>query len=103
MWRDAGSHFSGSLDPSAGSGRTVIVSTQPSSPSLAIAIGQILDDKYQVLDGLGEGAMGAVYSAWHRGLEQRVAIKVLRNEDEQYDSIARQRFQREARAAARIQ
>jgi len=83
--------------------RTALVSKLPSSPTAPIAIGQTLNDKYRVLDVLGEGAMGTVYSAWHVGLEQRVAVKLLRSEDEEYDAVARQRFQREARAAARIQ
>lgn len=73
-----------------------------SQPSPTVSIGQTLDDKYRVLDVLGEGGMGIVYSAWHLGLEQRVAVKVLRSEDPDYDAIARQRFQREARAAARL-
>lgn len=47
--------------------------------------------------------MGVVVSAWHLGLEQRVAIKLLLSHMRQADSSALERFQREARAAARIQ
>jgi serine/threonine-protein kinase len=51
---------------------------------------------------LGRGAMGVVFSARHLGLEQLVAIKLLSNETAQTDSVARERFVREARLAARI-
>lgn len=47
--------------------------------------------------------MGVVVSAWHTGLEQRVAIKLLLSHMRLSDGSALERFQREARAAARIQ
>jgi serine/threonine protein kinase len=71
--------------------------------SSPVALGQVIAGKYQVQGVLGEGGMGVVVSAWHLGLEQRVAIKLLLSHMRQSDSSALERFQREARAAARIQ
>ena len=51
---------------------------------------------------LGQGGMGAVYSALHEGLRQRFAIKVLLGDVAQ-NAEAVQRFMNEASAAASIQ
>lgn len=53
--------------------------------------GQRLDE-FEILDCLGQGGMGAVFSALDHNLNRRVAIKVLRTDDENH----RQRFEREA-------
>jgi eukaryotic-like serine/threonine-protein kinase len=63
--------------------------------------GQILAGKYRVERQLGAGGMGVVLAAVHIELEQRVAIKVLKRDLAESDSIA-ERFRREARAACRI-
>ncbi len=55
-------------------------------------------DRYAVVDFVGEGGMGVVYRAIDRQLRRTVAIKFLRSRDP--TEIAR--FQREARAQARI-
>src|SRR5437016_5508043 len=57
--------------------------------------------RYLVLERLGEGAMGAVYKAVHLLLDRLVALKVIRPELVGRPGMAR-RFQREARAAARL-
>jgi len=51
--------------------------------------------RYVRLDTLGAGGMGAVYSAWDRELQRRVALKILHTDD-------RERFLREAQALARL-
>src|SRR5438046_1858416 len=56
--------------------------------------------RYRVLAPLGAGGMGAVFKAEHRLMERQVALKVIR-EDLLHHPGARERFQREARAAAR--
>jgi serine/threonine protein kinase len=70
--------------------------------SSPVALGQVIANKYQVEGVLGEGGMGVVVSAWHMGLEQRVAIKLLLSHMRDQEGSALERFQREARAAARI-
>ncbi|HWB76239.1 MAG TPA: tetratricopeptide repeat protein, partial [Nannocystaceae bacterium] len=68
---------------------------EPASPA---AIG-----RFKVLDRLGGGGMGVVYSAWDPELERRVAIKLLRPElQSDGGSVGPARLQREAQAMARI-
>jgi WD40 repeat protein len=55
-------------------------------------------NRFGVLDKLGEGGMGVVYSAFDPELERRVAIKILRGSD----SGGVERLRREARAMARL-
>jgi serine/threonine protein kinase len=55
---------------------------------------------FRLLDRLGEGGMGVVYAAQDERLGRRVAIKMIRESSKA--SHARERFWREARAAARI-
>ena len=56
---------------------------------------------YRVLDRLGKGGMSHVFLAEHAVLGKRVAVKVL-SAGLRADSSARQRFVREARAAAAV-
>jgi serine/threonine-protein kinase len=68
---------------------------------IGTSVGDILLGKYRVDRVLGVGGMGAVVAAHHLKLDQTVAIKVLLPdvlEDEEVVS----RFEREARASARI-
>ncbi|MDX2019899.1 MAG: serine/threonine-protein kinase [Deltaproteobacteria bacterium] len=58
-------------------------------------------DKYQILEELGRGGMGAVFAAFHLGLKRKVAIKVL-HPDMAANPECRARFLREGEAAARI-
>ena len=55
---------------------------------------------FRLLSRLGEGGMGVVYAAQDERLGRRVAIKMIR--ETSAASSARERFWREARAAARI-
>jgi serine/threonine-protein kinase len=73
--------------------------TEQSEDSL---IGQTLDEKYRVERRLSAGGMGAVYRARHLLMDRPVAIKVL-HQRLLADESARARFQREARAAVRLQ
>lgn len=57
--------------------------------------------QYTLLDVLGEGGMGQVYSAWHRRLHRIDTLKVIRPERVR-SPIALERFLQEARAAAQI-
>ncbi|MGZ3408462.1 MAG: protein kinase domain-containing protein [Polyangia bacterium] len=65
-------------------------------------VGAVVDERWKVLDRLGEGGMGVVYRGERVKLGKRVAIKFL---DERAasspDTVAR--FDREARAISRLQ
>jgi len=65
-------------------------------------LGRTLDDKYRIEERLGVGGMGTVYRARHILIDRLVALKVL-NQRFVEDEAARIRFQREARAAGRLQ
>ncbi|MFT5050725.1 MAG: serine/threonine protein kinase/Tfp pilus assembly protein PilF [Chlamydiales bacterium] len=75
----------------AGSESTVIESLE----------GRILNDKYRVLEKIGQGSMGTVYRGEHIGLKKTVALKVL-HEDLHVGEETLQRFQREGIALGKI-
>lgn len=77
-------------------GRTI-----SASRPAALAVGEILEDKYQILCEIGRGAMGVVYEALHVALGRRVAVKTLL-EEMSADAQLAVRFEREARAASAI-
>ena len=64
-------------------------------------VGLILDSKYELLERLGEGGMGAVYRARRLHIGDEVAVKLL-SHDFTRDKQAIERFRREARSAALI-
>src|SRR6516164_1904335 len=57
--------------------------------------------RYRILEKLGEGGMGAVYKAHDTQLDRDVAVKVLPAQS-LHDADAVARFQREARALAKL-
>ncbi|MCA9719203.1 MAG: serine/threonine protein kinase, partial [Myxococcales bacterium] len=64
-------------------------------------VGQVLCDRYEILDKLGEGGMGTVYLAEHITIHKRCAIKVLSSEYANKQDLI-DRFLQEARAASMI-
>ncbi|HEY3817433.1 MAG TPA: cytochrome c peroxidase [Polyangiaceae bacterium] len=71
------------------------------SASSPVKEGDLLAGKYRVERVLGVGGMGVVVAARHEQLDQRVAIKFVRDEAlDNEDAVAR--FLREARAAVRL-
>jgi tRNA A-37 threonylcarbamoyl transferase component Bud32/tetratricopeptide (TPR) repeat protein len=56
---------------------------------------------YTLEKRLGAGGMGEVFQAYDRRLDRRVAVKLIRSA-QAADTTARERFHREARAAARL-
>ena len=58
--------------------------------------------KYEIRKELGKGAMGVVYTAWDPVLEREVALKVMASSIVSDDEL-RLRFEREAKAVARLQ
>ncbi len=77
--------------------------TPPSGPpapsASAAAIGLDRIDRYEVRDVVGKGGMGIVLRATDPGLGRDVAIKILQEDASPTD---RERFVKEARAAARL-
>jgi serine/threonine protein kinase len=61
----------------------------------------VIDGKYRLERLIAHGGMGSVYRAVHQQLERGVAIKILRAEFLE-DPVIAERFNREARAAARL-
>jgi len=73
-----------------------------SDASAPVSVGEMLAGKYRIDRVLGAGGMGVVVAATHVQLDQRVAIKFLLPQAlASADVVAR--FQREARAAVKIQ
>jgi len=64
-------------------------------------VGWVIDERYEVMQLLGEGGMGCVYRVRHRVLGRQFALKALRLELAR-DPVLAQRFVQEARAAAAI-
>jgi serine/threonine-protein kinase len=86
-----------------GAGRTATligplspVALEPRKPS-ALAVGDVVAERYQVESVIGAGGMGIVYEAKHLGLGTKVALKVIRPDIAQNSSLWK-RFAREARA-----
>ncbi len=69
--------------------------------SSVIEPGAVIEEKYRVLRRIGEGGMGTVYEGENTRIERRVAIKVLHAHVASSPEFAL-RFEREARASARI-
>lgn len=70
--------------------------------ALNVAAGDVVAGKYRVERMLGQGAMGIVVAARHEDLGQKVAIKLL-HPDVSASDDGRERFLREARAAAKLE
>jgi len=64
--------------------------------------GDVLDNKYQIVERLGAGGMGEVYKAVHTYLGSTRVIKVV-HPNISANADARNRFLREARAATKVQ
>lgn len=64
-------------------------------------VGQVLDDRYEILAKLARGGMATVYRARDQRLTRTVAVKVMRTDLGEDDEFAA-KFDREARAAATL-
>ena len=66
-----------------------------------LAPGARIDDRYEIIDALGAGGMGAVYRARRMWLGDEVAIKVMQPTPDASPDL-RERFFRESRACAQL-
>ncbi|MEW6737494.1 MAG: serine/threonine-protein kinase, partial [Acidobacteriota bacterium] len=64
--------------------------------------GTVLDDKYRLESKIGEGGFGAVYRAWHLGLQSAVAVKIFRPAPGNDSADNLERFRREGISSARV-
>ena len=64
-------------------------------------LGQLLDNRYEILEVIGRGGMAVVYKAYCHLLNRNVAIKILRD-DMAEDAEFRKHFQKEAQAVAQL-
>ena len=64
-------------------------------------VGQIIKDRYKILELLGEGGMAFVYKAEDRQLKRIVAIKTLKPNYVQQETFV-ERFKREAQTVANL-
>jgi len=62
-------------------------------------VGMVIQDKYELTELIGEGAMGWVYRGIHRALQSSIAVKLLKPSSEP-DETRDKRFEQEARSAS---
>ena len=63
--------------------------------------GEVIGEKYRILRTVGQGGVGVVFEAEHLRLERRVAIKMILPHMSAVPEVV-QRFEREARATAKL-
>jgi serine/threonine-protein kinase len=68
---------------------------------LLLAEGTVVAERFRLVRELGQGGMGSVWQAHHMGLDIPCAVKFIHAEVAQLPEI-RQRFEREAKAAAQL-
>ncbi|WP_437588809.1 protein kinase domain-containing protein [Sorangium sp. So ce1000] len=68
---------------------------------MSIAAGQVLSERYRLIRPVGQGAQAAVWVAEHLALGTQVAVKLIDPELAKQED-ARERFRREATAAAQL-
>ena len=64
-------------------------------------IGKLLDNRYELIEAIGQGGMAIVYKAQDRRLDRSVAVKILKS-DLAEDAEFRRRFRDESRAVAML-
>ena len=64
-------------------------------------LGNVLDNRYEILEAIGTGGMAVVYKAKDRKLNRFVAVKILKD-DSFVDEELRLRFRTESEAVAQL-
>ncbi len=93
--KECGTPLSSTHGQSPGLTRTII------APSQGLAPGTVIAGRYEIVRELGKGGMGTVYQATDGKLKRTVALKFLPGEWI-HDALAKERFVREAQAAASL-
>lgn len=88
------------LSTGGGSGPAAPVVLQTAAPDRPLAVGDDLGGRYRLLAALGAGAMGKVFLALDRMVQERVAIKFLSAKHPSPHKL--ERFRRELLAARRV-
>jgi len=81
------------------------ISTGGSTLGVQKVFDELWGDRFQIRRMIGRGAMGAVFKAYDTKLDRDVAIKLIRKEfvsSPEPDSVVKQRFEAEIRAAGRL-
>src|SRR3990172_6703582 len=84
-----------------GASSVQIRSTDASPIKQDALLGQLVAERYRIIELLGSGGMGSVYRAEHVHMRKSVAFKVLHRELTHLSDVVT-RFEREEIAAARI-
>jgi len=74
---------------------------QPAAPRRDPLVGRIIAGRYEVLEQVGVGGMGAVYRAYQAAMDREVALKVL-SASLAADEHSVKRFHQEAKAASKL-
>ncbi|BBM86599.1 serine/threonine-protein kinase [Candidatus Uabimicrobium amorphum] len=75
--------------------------TPPATAQEIFSPGQIVGDKYEIIELLGKGGMGVVYKVRHLLLQENMALKVLHAHMSQNPKV-KQRFVREMKIARKL-
>ena len=70
------------------------INLEPVHGPLPFSTGDIIADRYQIIDFISRGNMGLVYKAKDLELKRTVAIKLL-SPDKPLDFVSKKRFERE--------
>lgn len=75
--------------------------SEKSAQTVDPMLGRVLDGRFQIIETIGRGGMGAIYKAIHKQMDRVCAVKLLSPVSADWDSAVA-RFRREAKLTSRI-